>query len=746
MTLPALTLAPSRQDADAFREDEPLGVPVRRLLAVLIRRAWLVLLVLVAGLAAAFAWLDRSPPVYRAEASVLIEPRSTQVSDLQAISADSSSANVMRTQIDILRSPAISRRVVDQLGLAEEPEFKGGPGLSARVMAMLHDTFGLFPDAVRIPATGDAREMAAAILASRIGVQNEPRSNVLIVWIETQSPELSARIVNALANDLLEFRRRQKGAAMERAHAWFNDRLGELAERMRQSERAIEAYRIEHGLTEMIGMRSGATPVLTVNRQQLDDIARQLVAAEADRLRKEGQLDEAQAALRAGGRADALPEVMNSPIIRTLRDQEAVVAAREAQLSARLGARAPDMMAARAELVGLQRRLREEMANAMAGLRSEVAAARAQEQSLRDRMAALRATVARDNIAEVRLQSLQAEAQANRAIYESFLNRATQLANASGIQEADAELVSEAIPAEAPSGPRRGRLLALAFGGSLVAGIVLAFLIERLRDGFSTPDALEGALGVASIGLLPKVGQRAMLGGSGVAAAQYAASVARLRGIIQVLGRERRIRTVTVTSALPREGKSALALGLARSAARSGSRVLLVGADMRNPIMTGTGEADRGAGLAEILAGNLVGDGREVLREIEKGLHLLPSGRLAGDAQELLGSPRLGKFLEWASENFDLVVLDTPPVLPAADALLVARATDATVLAVRWEHTPRAAARDALRLLQGSGAQVLGAVMTQVKLRHFARQADHGLAHLFRHHRGYYGHPTDGRV
>jgi succinoglycan biosynthesis transport protein ExoP len=746
MTLPTLTLAPSRQDADAFREDEPLGVPARRLLAVLIRRAWLVLLVLVAGLTAAVVWLERSPAVYRAEASVLIEPRSTQVSDLQAISADAGSGNVMRTQIDILTSPAISRRVVDQLGLAGEPEFTGGPGIIGRVKSMLHETFGLFPATVRMPSAGDAREMAAAILASRIGVQNQPRSNVLTVWIETLSPELSASIVNALAQELLEFRRRQKGAAMERAHAWFNDRLGELAERMRESDRAIEAYRIEHGLTEMIGARAGVAPGLTVNRQQLDEIARQLVTAEADRLRKEGQLAEAQAALQAGGRADALPEVMNSPIIRALRDQEAQVAAREAQLSARLGARAPDIMAARAERAGLQRRLREEMANSMAGLRSEVAAARAQEQSLRSRMAALRSTVAGDNIAEVRLQSLQSEAQANRAIYESFLNRATQLANASGIQEADAELVSEAIPADAPSGPRRARLLALAFGASLVVGILLAFLIERLRDGFSTPDALEGALGIATIGLLPKVRPRAMLGGKGVAAAQYAASVARLRGIIQVLGRERRIRTVAITSALPREGKSALALGLARSTARGGSRVLLVGADMRHPMMTGAGEADRGAGLAEILAGNHVGDGRDVLREIEKGLYLLPSGRLAGDAQELLGSRRLGQFLEWAAQNFDLVVVDTPPVLPTVDALLLARAADATMLAVRWEHTPRAAARDALRLLQSSGAQVIGTVMTQVKLPHFARQADDGLAHLFRHHRGYYGHPTDGRV
>jgi capsular exopolysaccharide synthesis family protein len=386
------------------------------------------------------------------------------------------------------------------------------------------------------------------------------------------------------------------------------------------------------------------------------------------------------------------------------------------------------------------------MANILAGLRSEVAAARAQEASLRARLATLRDAVARDNVAEVRLESLQVEAQANRAIYQSFLNRATQLANASGIQEADAELVSEAMPTGVPSGPKRGRLLALALGASLVAGIVLVFILDRLREGFSTPETLEAALGVTSIGVLPRVSERAMQSKRGLAFTQYDAAIARLRGLIQVMGVERRSRIVMVTSALPREGKSALALGLARNAARSGARVLLVDADLRHPFLARELKVGDGPGLAEILAGNLVGDGQDVLREVDRRLHVLPSGTLTGDAQELLASPRLAKFLEWAAATFDLVVVDTPPVLPVADALLVSRVADATILAVRWERTPRAAARDALRLLHGSDAKVLGAVMTQVKLRHFARQANDGLAYLYRDHRGVYGHPEDGRA
>ena len=352
----------------------------------------------------------------------------------------------------------------------------------------------------------------------------------------------------------------------------------------------------------------------------------------------------------------------------------------------------------------------------------------------------LRSTVAQDNVAEVRLQGLRAEAQANRAIFESFLARAAQLANASGIQEPDAELVSEAVPTGSPSGPRRGRILMLAFGASLITGIALAFLLDRLREGFGTAEALEAALGVATVGLLPKAdaAARRSHGRSG-RAVEFAAAIARLRGVLQSTSPEDQPQILLVTSALPGEGKSALAAGLARSAARAGARALVVDADLRRPMTSEEFKLAKNPGLAEILLGNVIGDGRDVLQQVEPGLYVLPSGRTMGDPLELLALPRLKQLLDWTGRHFDLVVIDAPPVLATADALQIGRLVTGTLFAVRWEHTPRAAARDALRLLEASGANVIGTVLTQVDIRHFARQAKDGLAFLYRDHRGYYG-------
>ena len=195
---------------------EPLGVPMRRLGAILRRRAWLVLLVLALGLGGMGGYLAWAPSTYRAEASVLVEPRRTQVSDLQAISADPGNANLIRTQIDILRSPALARRVVEELGLVDHPAFQPHPGLSARLLRMATSILGLAPSEPAPEPTEQERiENAADALSNMVGLQNEARSNLIFIWAETTSAELSADIANQLARQYL----RIQAAPEDRRHA-----------------------------------------------------------------------------------------------------------------------------------------------------------------------------------------------------------------------------------------------------------------------------------------------------------------------------------------------------------------------------------------------------------------------------------------------------------------------------------------------------------------------------------------------
>jgi len=223
--------------------------------------------------------------------------------------------------------------------------------------------------------------------------------------------------------------------------------------------------------------------------------------------------------------------------------------------------------------------------------------------------------------------------------------------------------------------------------------------------------------------------------GRGRAAAAFSASLDRLRGQMRILG-EDRPRLVMVTSALPKEGKSVFAASLARNMATAGWRVLLLECDLCCPSLAAEFGLKPGPGLCDILSGKLLGKLEDVVREPEPGLHVIMAGSRAADSQELLASSRMSQLLEAVRANYDMVILDTPPVLPVADALILARHADATLMVVRWEKTARTAALDAVRLLHEARAQILGAVMTRVDMR-TASQSGGRMSYAFSRYDGY---------
>jgi len=708
---------------DAVTRLEPLGVPLRRLAAILRRHLLLLALVFVLGSGGTAYIMKSLPKRYTAEASLLIEPRRTQVSDLQAITPDPGDiASLIRTQIDILGSSTLMIGVVEALRLENDPEFApGNGGIKALLLGLVDRVTGESEKPPPEPTAKERIELAAAALSNKISFANEIRSSVLKVMVTTHHAELSAQIANEIARQYLQFKRQEKFAAMQRAHDWFQEQLAGLAEQARADEAAVESYRAQHGLIDLPDDgTSGAQRATSVARQQLGEVASQLMQVTRERAQKEAMLTQAKTAM-VGAQTGALPEVLTSPVINQLIGQEAGVAGREAQLAASEGNNNPDLVAVRAQLAKLQHRIQQEMGNIVQSLSTEVQSARQQEQTLREKLDYLRGSVGQENTAEVGLQSLRAKARATRSIYDSFLTRATQLANVAGIQEPDASLVSGAIAPLGPSAPQPLRFVAVAALLSVVVGVVFACFIERMRGGYGSPEQLEASLGLRSLTLVPKVSGRARkLGMRDKKGARFSASLDRLRGYLLALG-DARPKTLMITSALPREGKSFLAAGLADNLAAAGWQVLLIECDFRRPSIRAHFKQLPTTGLAEVLTGRTLGTTDTVLRQVRPGLHVLPAGRATGDPQELLASDEMRRFLRAVQGNFDIVLLDTPPVLPVSDGLVLAGSTDATLIAVRWEKTPRSVAEDAVRLLRSSHARLIGSVMTYANLRRAAQ-------------------------
>jgi polysaccharide biosynthesis transport protein len=716
----------SRELADpsqAAARLEPLAVPLTRFGGIIRRHYLVIMLTLLLGVGGTTAIVSMLPKQFTAEATLLIEPRRTQVSDLQAISADPGDVvSLIRTQMDILNSPTLLMNVVKALDLQDNKSFMQPGGVTALLSGYVHQLIA-FKSPPPLPLTDTQRtELAAGILAGKIGFANEMRSSVLRMQVTTDSPTLSANVANEIARQFLSFKRQEKFSAMQRAGDWFQAQLAGLADQVHTAESAVEQYRAEHGLIDSAdeGADGGALRPTSVLRQQLDQVASQLTQASRDLSQKEAKLAQAKIAV-ANNDLGSLPDVLVSPMITELMAQETAISAQAARLAASEGSSNPEMIATRAQLHRVAGRLAVQMANVVQSLSSEVQSAREQQETLQHRLEDLRQKVGQENAAEVGLRGLQAKAHATRSLYDSFLTRATELANVAGIQEPDASLVSSATPPLGPSAPQRTRFIAVSLLLSMVLGIALACLIERVRSGFGSPEQLEASLGIRSFGLVPAVPAKSRLPmARGQAARRFAASLDNIRGHLHAMG-EGRPKVVMISSALPQEGKSVLAAGIATNAARAGWRVLLLECDFRRPFMAKNFGLSASPGLSDILAGGLLGSTASPLHEVRPRLFVLPGGSVPADPQELLASHRMALLLAELRGQYDLVILDTPPVIPVADALVLSRHADATLLVVRWEKTSRVAVHDALSLLRRGRASLMATVLTRADVRRAAQ-------------------------
>ncbi|HTH99761.1 MAG TPA: polysaccharide biosynthesis tyrosine autokinase [Acidisoma sp.] len=722
---------------------EPIAVPFGRLMSILRRRLWIILLALAVVVGGAFYVVDRMPKLYTSQASLIIEPQRTQVSDLQAISNDAEDiASLMRTQIDILSSPSLALGVVRALNLTHDPDFVlHGGGLSAEAKTFLADHH-IIPPPDNQPLSQSNKEIiASAILGRKISFSNEPHSRLLGIAVTTRDPVLSARIANEFAKQFLAFKVQEKYAAMQRAHDWLQGQVASLAGEVRQKDDAVEAYRVAHGLAESTPTSdngNGPQPQ-TINRQQLDATSAELVQVSRDLTEKEGALAQAEAAERGHVSPSDLPSVLSSPVIAQLVQDSAAASAHAAELSASLGPANPELRAAQARANLLEARTHTEMGAVARSLAVQVKAAQNQKAALQQQLDQLRGAVGTENAAEIGLNTLESQARATRNLYESFLTRAAQLANVAGIQEPDASLVSSAEPPLGPSSPKRMRILVVAALLATAVGVGIAILLERLRGGFSRPEEIEAMMGVPLIGMLPAVNRRRLLGGGERRAeAAMSAALDRIRGQMHVLGDERP-KTLMVTSSLPKEGKSILAARLARNMAAAGWRVLLLECDFCCPSLAGYFGLPDGPGLCEILSAATLGDSRKLIRHPMAQLDVILAGRVRSDSQEMLASPRMLALLADARSRYDVVIMDTPPVLPVADALILGQHVDAALAVVQWEKTPRDAVMNSIRLMQDSRTPLIGIVMTQVDQKKAAK-AGGRISYAFRHYEGY--HPS----
>jgi len=705
-----------------------------RLIDLLWRRKLLIFSIVICLMAGAAVQIASLIPTYDARALILIDTRRNALTDLQAIVSGSQSDLLqVQTQVDILRSQALAIEVARRLDLMNEPEFSAAlsrrPGGLAGQFAPLLALAGQPAPEQRALSEEEKLRGAAAILANdKLTVVNDSRSYVIAVQARAEDPELAPRVANTYAEVYLAFNKQLKDSAVQRANSFLDQRLAPLRDKLREAEREVANYREANGLIEDRTSSAAGEKRVTMLGQQLAQINTQLVQATSARLQREVSLEQIREAQRGRGSLYAIPEVVASPLVQRLRTQQAEIAARQASVGqSRLEAN-PAVVALRAEEREVRARIDDEVAKVVGSIMSEVAAARAREAALRVSLNELQGQVAEQSKAEIKLRELETEATAARMVYTETLNRAEQNSNQRDGQQPDASMISPATTPLGASPPTKRQLLVLSFFASCLIAVIAALVRDRLETGFRTAEQVEEETGLSALGFIPRARDRAtalMLDERDVA---FLEAVNTVRGALQMADVAGRPKVVLVTSALPEEGKTFFSVALARSVARAGGRSLLVDCDLRRPGIAATLGIAPQQGVGALVAGQGVAE--LVQRDEATQLDVITAAGAREHVQTIVSSDALRALVTEARAHYDIIVLDSPPVLAVVDSRVLSLMADATVMVVRWRRTPRVLVLQALKQLRVYGAKVAGVVITQANLRSLAAsEGSHAYVH-----------------
>ena len=688
-------------------------------------------------------------PKYTATTNVIIDGRKNNVVDIESVmSGVSAEMGALLSQVEVIRSTSLIRRVVDKLDLENDPEFNHEIAKKSWLANALSPkelipenvllALGLTDNEITLSQDELAEQTTNRVVntvQTGMEVSVVGRSQVIAINFTSINSRKSALIANTIADQYIVDQLEAKFEATRRATSWLNDRLGDLRQRVEVSEQSVEAYR------ETISAQSGQSSSMT--EQQISELNSQLILAQASRAEAQARLNQVQRLLNSSSDISSAAEVLNSQLIQRLRSQEAEVIRKVSELESRYGDRHPQMIKARAELNDLRTSIEGEVRKIAQSLRNEMGVADARVATLRQSLNQLEVKNSSQNQAAVRLRELEREANANRLLYENFLSRFKETNNQEDLQEADARIISRAEVPIAPSAPKKKLIIAVVLIGSLFLGVVLVFVLEQLDNTFRGADQIEQMTGIPAIGMIPLL-TGGILGRTDVGrypsqkpGSATTESVRSLRTSLMLSNVDAPPKVVGITSTVPSEGKSTLAAWLAQVAATSGQRVLLVDCDLRRPTIHRTFNVDNEHSIVELLAGECQVD-QVIKKDEETGIYLLPAKNTQANALDLLSSAHMADNVNALREHFDLIVLDAPPVLAVSDAKVIGLMADKMLYVVKWDGTPRGLVQAGLKETIESGIDLAGTVLSQVNVKKHSKYGYGDSGYYYGRYKDYY--------
>lgn len=621
-------------------------------------------------------------PLYRAQARVMIEIEDDETTALAGVLNGENVRDpepFYQTQFRILTGRELARRTIAHLNLAGEREF-----------------------------AGMAQDQAALVGAFLGRVSAEPikSSRLVDVGFISADPALAARAANQLARDYVERNAESRRANLTSSITWLDQELERQRGRVESSERAMATYREQQNALSLQDSQN----IVVARLNSLNDA---VTKARTTLAQKESLYDQVKG-LSPGEAADTLPAIQQNSYIQSLKAHVADLERERANLAERYGERHPELIKINASIRDSRRQLDGEIGKALEAIRNDyqtaLAEERALERSLEDQKGAAM-TLSRKNVSYT---VLEREAQSNRQVYESLLQRQKELQVLASSRGNNVRLVDEAEVPRTPFVPNMSRSLLMGIMAGLVLALALVGGLTYLDDTVKTPEDVAQKLQVPFLGMVPKApGGTTLL--SGDVPHTFGEAFRSLRTALAFSNGATSGRVIVVTSSQPLEGKTTTASNLAIALALGGEKVLLVDADLRRPNLHKTLGIENTIGLSHLLT-DQASPRDAVRRTSTANLWAMTAGQVPPNPSELLASERMKTLLDPMHGWFDWVIVDTPPVLAVTDAVILAPLAAGVAFVIRSEMTPRRHVRRALETLMTGQPTLHGVVLNGVDL------------------------------
>jgi len=699
----------------------PQESTLREYMRVLIKRKWVVVSCLVGIFAVVAIASLKQTPIYSAVGRIAVNKADSNLIAFKdsAPVVDYSDQSDLDTEVRILQSDLLALQVIRELNFDKRPEFGGRSDQKQ-------------PNLVADPLQTDSTRTTALLGAFHSGlyVGLIPNTRIIEIHFNSTDPQLAASAVNTLASTYVEQNFKTKFESTMQASDWLSKQLVDLQMKVETSQEKLVRYQKEH---EILGIDEKQN----ITTEKLDEVNKELTAAESDRVQKEAVYRQTQSGdpevVAATITADAATGAAGS-LLDKLREQQASLRIQVAELSTQFGPSYPKVNQLNNQLKEIDRQLQSETNKAVDHLRSQYLAALQRETMLRESFEKQKQEANKLNESAIEYSLLKRDVESNRTLYEGLLEKLKEAGVTAGLRSNNFRIVDAARVPTSPIEPNIPRNLAFALVLGAITGVGLAFLLENMDNTVRTPEQAQALSALPSLGMIP-LGSKTtthglVTGRLALTPSQEAVEmVTQVRPQSQMAESYRALRTslllsnlgappkvILVTSARPQEGKTTTSINTAIVLSQKGVRVLLVDGDLRRPSIHKTLGMGPRSGLSNVLTGSATLAQTIAVSPMLPNLSILPAGTPPPNPAELLASSNMRDILAELREQFDHIVIDTPPTLSVTDAVVLSPGADATILVIRSSHTTKQALRRARDILMQVNAHVAGVLLNAVDL------------------------------